>query len=169
MMATPPEKRRFPPALTERLSYALFITRPLGERVLELLAVYRKNRCAAIAKGGLNADFREIGDGIPADWFSAITNLCEVFDELHAYRADPNRYMSTDVYRAAQTITASGQKLAGDTNAEIDSELLIRYFNAPHGTKGKVKEAIAEQYFVSSRHVDSRIRKLKFAVPGLRK
>jgi hypothetical protein len=169
MMSTPPEKRMFPPVLADRLSLALFAVRPLGERALELVAVYRRNQCAAIAKGGLNADFRGISNGIPADWFPAITNLCDAFDELHAYNADPSRFISRKVYRAAQAITSSGNKIAGDTDSEIEGELLIRYFDAPHGTKGEVKKKIAEKYFVSERHVDSLIRKLKFAIPGLRK
>ena len=169
MTAASPVRRRFPLVLAERLSLALFAVRPLGERALELVAVYRRNQCAAIAKGGLNADFRGISNGIPADWFPAITNLCDAFDELHAYNADPSRFISRKVYRAVQAITSSGQKIAGDTDSEIESELLIRYFDAPHGTKGEVKKKIAEKHFVSERHVDSLIRKLKFAIPGLRK
>lgn len=168
-MVASPVKRRFPPVLAERLSLALFAVRPLGERASELVAVYRRNRSAAIARDGLNADFRGIGNGIPADWLPAITNLCEAFDELHAYRADPNRFISRGVYRAAQAITASGQKIAGDTDSDIEKELLALYFEAPHGKKGRVKQAIAEKYFVSDRHVDSLIRKLKFAKSGLRK
>ena len=167
-MSTPPEQR-CPPVLADRLSLALFAVRPLGERALELLAVYRRNQCAAIAKGGLNADFRGISNGIPADGFPAITNLCDAFDELHAYHADPSRFISRKVYRAAQAITSSGKKLAGDTDSEIERELLSRYLDAPHGKKGEEKEKIAEKYFVSKRHVDSLIRQLKIAKPGLRK
>ena len=43
-MTVPPEDRRFQSVLADRLSGALFITRPLGERAHELLAVYRENR-----------------------------------------------------------------------------------------------------------------------------
>lgn len=137
-MTVPPEDRRFPSALDDQLSYALRITRPLGERAHELLAVYRENRRMAIAKGGLNADFRGIGNGIPAEWFSAIQTLCEAFDELQRYQEDPSRYMASSVYRLTQRI--NGKKSRRGT--VLDYEKIDLVLNAVYRASASVSSVV---------------------------
>ena len=158
-------KRRFPKVLADQLSQALFATRPLGDERMVVLERYRANFRKAIANGGLNADFKGLGDGIPAEWVRPIMELDEAFKALHEYRepGGADDYMAIEVYRIGQSVTAKNDRISG-VRHQIEADLRTEYLPAKHGEKGRVKRRLAQKYVVSLRYIDKIIADLKWSV-----
>ncbi|MBC8386221.1 MAG: hypothetical protein H8E09_00095 [Gammaproteobacteria bacterium] len=101
-------KRRFPPVLSERLSFALSLIRKInseGEDVLELLSLYRKGKGRITGQGiFFTSDNKQSKPdidewkSIPYRFFQDLKEIDEAFSELHDYRAGGiERYISKDV------------------------------------------------------------------------
>lgn len=134
-------KRRFPKVLADQVSLALHATRPLGvEESMKLLAQYRENHRQAFANGGLNPDFKGIGDGIPNQWFQAIMMLDEAFAALHEYRSPggADLYLAEQVYREAQRVTSRLKRSSTADHESIKNEAKrLGYYELPKFSRHK--------------------------------
>lgn len=166
-MSIDPRTRRFPKVLADRLKSALAMTRPLGaDRCMELLATYRRNMIRGFLNhaSGSSDGSSEDYEPFPVEWFDKIKELDQAFQQLHKFKkpGGSDAYMAAEVYSVAQKLTATGHKLAGDTNVKILDDLRkLDYLNAKRSQKGKIKKAISERHTASERHVDNMIRHLK--------
>lgn len=141
-------KRRFPKILADRLSLALHAVRDLGhEKMLELLAIHRRNRAKCIATWGVlnNGAPVEGLEPIPLEHIHYIARLDEVFQELHEYmNGGADDYVASDVEKAINSIRAQGPRNRINDYEQIGSWLCRKGYAASDNKKALVGEAKAK-------------------------
>jgi len=84
--------------------------------------------------------------------------LHETLEEIENYQAKD--FFNEELYREAQRRNAQNDRIK-DENEKIKDRLRAEYMPAKHGSKGKIKKKIANDCFVSERHLDTFISEIK--------
>jgi hypothetical protein len=138
--------KRFPKVLADRLSFALHAVRDLGhEKMLELLAIHRRNHVKRIATWGiLNTGAPVEGlESIPLEHIHNIDRLDQAFQEIHNYMdGGADDYVAADVVSAISRMHAQEPRETKNDYGEICDWLNKRGYATSDNKKALVLVAM---------------------------